>query len=142
MLSVSSVQRIGPFRPQYNPSLMPIWVHRAGAALLLAWCLLSVVAALRTAIERGPDERAALEAELDALAADVPADAIVGYIEPRRVEEPSAIQRAQYALVPRIVSPGPGPEFVIAAPGASFDLAGYEPVAGASDEHRLYRRTR
>ena len=121
---------------------MSVGVQRIGATLLLAWCLVSVVAALRAAIEREPDRRAALEAELDALAANVPADAVVGYIEPRRVEEPSAIQKAQYALVPRIVSPGPGPEFVIAAPGAAFDFAGYQPIAGAPDEHRLYRRSR
>jgi len=119
-----------------------MWAQRIGATLLLAWCLVSVASALRAASGRERDGRAALESELEALMAAVPADAAIGYIEPRRLEEPRAIQKAQYALVPRILSPGSGPQWVIAAPGADDDVAGYEPVAGAPGEHRLYRRMR
>jgi hypothetical protein len=129
---------------------MRSWVRRSLAAALLAWCVVSAVSALRTALSREVDERPEIEAAFGALAADLPPRGVVGYLEPVRPRDDEAaglLHAAQYALVPRVVSVGVGPEFLIvprgAAPGEDDPrLAGYEPAGGAPGGHRVYRRAR
>jgi hypothetical protein len=79
----------------------------------------------------------------------LPPYAIVGYLEPYQgAGSDDAIRMhyaAQYSLVPRVVVPRVGPEYLIVAhgtprPNEEPRLAGFSPVATFPTGDRLYRR--
>jgi hypothetical protein len=123
-------------------------VQRAGAVVLLGWCVWSGSAALRGTFERdGDDERAQLEAALHDLAAQLPPRGTIGYLGPDATSTFTTMHAAQYALVPRVLAAGTGQEYVIVADearpsGRDATLPGYEPTGPAAGGHRAYRRLR
>ena len=117
--------------------------------MAVVWSLVASVGGLRQALDQAPDVAAALESEFRELVPQLPPTGVVGYLE--RYVDADAVEAvrmhylAQYALVPRIVERGTGPEFLIVArgteaPGGDFRLEGYFPVANYSSGHRVYRR--
>lgn len=126
--------------------------------LLVAWCLMMAVSAVRQSWSQQPTGRAALEAELMALVAHLPAGGTIGYVTAgdgedlrheaaiHTGEQPGVLHVAQYVLAPRIVRVGPGPEYVIVRRDAAADpataLSGYEPAGAVAGTHRVYRRIR
>jgi len=123
-------------------------VQRAGAVVLLGWCVLSASAALRGALLRGDDhERDRLEAEFHDLAAQLPPRGAIGYLGPAATSDFTTMHAAQYALVPRVLATVTGQEYVIVAddavpPDRELTLPGYERVDRSVGGHRVYRRPR
>jgi hypothetical protein len=117
--------------------------------VLLAWCLISAVAALRAAIERAPDPMETLESEFLLFLPDLPARGEIGYLEayPGSGDENSVRMHyaAQYALTPRVVVGRTGPDFLIVPrgseqPGGDPRLVHYRRVVSYPNGHRLFRR--
>ena len=117
-------------------------------AVLLVWSLLAGVSTVRAGLARETDPIAELEAEFRALAFDLPASGLVGYLEAHGDAGADVAIRmhyaAQYALVPRVIVGRVGPEFLIVArgterPGGDPRLDGYHQVASFPSGHRVYR---
>jgi hypothetical protein len=122
-------------------------VQRAGAVVLLGWCVLSASSALRGALQRdNDDERDRLEAEFHDLAAQLPPRGTIGYLDPAATSDTTTMHAAQYALVPRVLAPASDQEYVIVAdtvpPDRGPTLPGYERVDRSVGGHRVYRRPR
>lgn len=131
---------------------------RVAATLLLVWSVAAAVSALATARARVADASARLESELRPLLAALPARGTIGYVAADGSEELqsaslahtaatlSAVHVAQYTLVPRIVTVGAGPDFLVVRRAGAQEsepgVPGYEPVGAWSGEHRVYRRAR
>ena len=123
---------------------------RVAAAVVLLWALYSVVAVLRDAVMRQPYQVPSLEAEFRSLARELPAAAVIGFLE-YGVDDASADHLmvyyvAQYALVPRVLEKRTDLEFLIVArdalrPGQDERLSGFELMASSRQGHRLYRRS-
>jgi len=122
-----------------------------GALAIAVLCMLSVAAALRAAMGRDADPVATLDAEFRALAVELPARGVIGYLDP--AVDPGSVESlrmrhvAQYALAPRVVVFQVGPEFLIVARGAEQAggdprLEGFYPVATFRSGHRIFRRLR
>jgi hypothetical protein len=126
---------------------MRVWAMRIGAVILLIWCALSARDAIARARMTHDDMRERLESELEQVAATLPEQGPVGYVDARS-GDPSmelALHVGQYVLAPRLLVAGSGPEWVIVrtdAPASVADprLAAYQPVGRSAGSHRLYRR--
>jgi hypothetical protein len=124
------------------------FLSRAAVALLLIWCAATAFSALATTFSRDSKEETRLEQEFASLAADLPPRGPVGYLdpgEPRPGPELRALHIAQYALVPRLVSVGSGPDFLVVARVPDVRdlddrMSGYEPAGPGSAAYRVYRR--
>lgn len=121
------------------------WVTRTIAALLLAWCFAMALAAVTKSRSAEGAERMQLQAEFASLAPLLPPRGTIGYVGPgAELHDASVLQVAQYALAPRLIARGLGPEFLIVHRVAASDdaarLAGYAPLAGDSAAYRVYRR--
>lgn len=125
------------------------WVQRGAAGVLLAWCLLAAVSALRDARAHEPDPIADLDEEFRSFAWALPARGVIGYLD--RHEDAGSEEAvrmwyaAQYALAPRVIEGRVGPELLIVArgaarPGEDPRLAGYFEVWSTPGGHRLFRR--
>lgn len=116
-------------------------------AALLAWCLLAVGGAHRTAAAREPDPMARIAAEFLPFVPFLPPRGEIGYLEKRggNDDDTRIYYASQYALVPRVVLSRTGPEFLIVprdteVPGGDERLAGFVPVRMFPTGHRLFRR--
>jgi len=125
-------------------------VQRGATGLLLAWCLVAALSALRDARAHPLDPTAALDQEFSALAWALPAHGVIGYLDhydDAGSEEARMWYTAQYALAPRLLEVHLGPENLIVArgaarPGRDPRLDGYFVVWTAPSGHRLFRRAR
>lgn len=108
--------------------------------------MLAAAAGLRSALLLAPDARTQVEADLQTLSAELPLHGTVGYLQHGGAGA-AAFHAAQYALVPRVLVPGTGPEYLVVAPESGAPerdpgLAGYDPVHPGAAGHRLFRRAR
>ena len=124
---------------------------RAGGAVVLAWCLLAAWTTLSTARARPTDIMPELDRQFSMFARQLPRLGTIGFLEPLKdAGSPEAVQihyAAQFALVPRVVVPRVGPEYLIVPVwAASGDgdprLAGYDRIGSSLGGHRLFRRAR
>lgn len=118
----------------------------AALATLLIWCVLAAAAGLRSALLLEPDVRTGLDADLRSLSVGLPPHGGVGYLQDPAAG-PDAFHAAQYALAPRVLVAGTGPDHLIVAPEAGLSerdpvLTGYQPVRSSTAGHRLFRRAR
>jgi hypothetical protein len=126
---------------------MRAWVTRVAVSILLIWCVVTALDAMARAKALQDDGRRQLELELEQLAGDLPPRGIIGYVDARS-GDPSmemALHVGQFAIAPRLIRAGSGPEWLIVrteATGPAGDprLTGYEAVGGAVGSHRIYRR--
>ena len=128
---------------------MPGRVRQGLACGAMLWALVAAGAAVRAALAMPADPMGRLESEFLPLAPYLPPRGEVGYLE--RFENAGSDEAvrthyaAQYALVPRVVMPRVGQEFVIVArdtarPGGDSRLDGYFLVTSAPSGHSVYRR--
>ena len=116
------------------------------SGVVLAWCVVASSMSLRVAAARDVDPMSRLEAEFLPFAAYLPATGDIGYLEQRdgSAEAIRTYYAAQYALVPRVVVPRVGPEFLIVAAGTEQPrderLQGYRQVRAFPSGHRLFVR--
>jgi hypothetical protein len=122
---------------------------RAAAAVVLAWALLSVAAAWRSAAARTSDEVTALEAEFQSLERVLPPAGTVGFLEyasdDSRADRVMVYYVAQYTLAPRLVEKRTDLEFLIVArdalrAGVDDRIADFVPIASSGRGHRVYQR--
>ena len=128
---------------------MLAWATRIAASILLIWCVATALDAMARARSLDDDGRRQLERELEQLADDLPPRGVIGYVDARR-GDPSmelALHVGQFALAPRLIRPGSGPEWVIVRSDAGGSavhpqITGYDAVGEAAGSHRIYRRHR
>lgn len=122
---------------------------RAVAVVVVVWALVSVVAACRNAIMRGPDPVAALETQFRTLSRALPPAVPVGFLRydsgDDRAERVMTYYVAQYALAPHLVEMRTDLEFLIVAPdaarpGGDVRLVGFVPIATSKEGFSLYQR--
>jgi hypothetical protein len=122
---------------------------RAVSLIIVVWALVSVIAAGRNAIMRGPDPVAALETEFRALSRALPPSAHVGFLrydsDDDRADRVMTYYVAQYTLAPRLVEKRTDLEFIIVAPdaprpGRDVRLDGFVPVATSREGYSVYQR--
>jgi hypothetical protein len=127
----------------------PQWLRVLGA-IVFVWALLSAAMTWRSAAMRGPDLVTTLDSEFHTLAGLVPSSGPVGFLEhhadPDSDDNVLVYYVAQYACAPRLVMRRRTDlEFLLVArdaarPGRDERLVDFEPFAGSSSGHRLYRR--
>jgi hypothetical protein len=112
---------------------------------------MAAVAGLLEARRQPLDPMPELQRQFSAFDRYLPRRGVVGYLEAFEnagdIEAVRMHYAAQYTLVPRVVVPRVGPEFLIVArgterPGGDPRLDGYYRVATAPGGHRLFRRSR
>ena len=122
---------------------------RLVSLVVVVWALVSVIAACRNAVMRGPDPVAALEREFRSLSQALPPSGPVGFLrydsDDDRADRVMAYYVAQYTLAPRLVEKRTDVEFLIVAPDAARPrgdgrLIGFVPVATSKEGYAVYQR--
>ena len=123
------------------------WPQLLGG-VLLAWCLVAALAALRVTRAYSVDPVPQLDAEFRTFLFDIPAEGTIGYLEPASGFTDDSVREhfaAQYSLAPRLVVTNINNEFLIVAhnaerPQGDPRLEGFIPIASSPSGHRLFRR--
>jgi hypothetical protein len=122
---------------------------RVISSIVVVWALVSVIAAARNAILRGPDPVASLETQFRTLSRALPPLGSVGFlrydIDDDRADRVMTYYVAQYTLAPRLVEKRTDVEFLLVPPdalrpGGDVRLIGFVPVATSREGFSLYQR--
>jgi hypothetical protein len=122
---------------------------RIVSVVVVVWALVSVIAACRNAVMRGPDPVAALETQFRSLSQALPLSGTVGFLrydmDDDRADRVMTYYVAQYTLAPRLVEKRTDVEFLIVAPDAARPrgdgrLIGFVPVATSKEGYAVYQR--
>ncbi len=128
---------------------MRLSLTRVVSLIVVVWSLVSVIAASRSAIARGPDPVASLDTEFRTLSRALPPSVPVGFLryesDDDRADRVMTYYVAQYALAPHLVEKRTDLEFLIVAPdaprpGGDVRLAGFVPVATSKQGFSVYQR--
>jgi hypothetical protein len=122
---------------------------RVVSLVVVVWALVSVIAACRNAVMRGPDPVAALESEFQSLSQALPPSGPIGFLrydtDDDRADRVMTYYVAQYTLAPRLVEKRTDVEFLIVVPDAARPrgdgrLIGFVPVATSKEGYAVYQR--